>query len=288
MVFFKKNERAIAAEKWHQKMEKTYLDETESSVKRTLVILDDTRKNHPLVLRGMISHSKSTEIEILPHDSLYAIFRSCYPEKRMRTAILNFASFTHPGGGFLKGATAQEESLCGASNLYSILSRHKDFYKKNKRFKNYGLYVNAGLYIPDVCFFKKKVDYYAQTTCDVISCAAPNMRIADLHGIPENEELHAMIQRIDFVLGMGFIHGVDHLILGAFGCGAFQNNAIDVAKTFNILLHTKYENCFTKVTFAIPSDDNAMNYYVFKNHIKKDLIIDKMGGIGEFIKYRVQ
>ncbi|WP_155300735.1 TIGR02452 family protein [Deinococcus kurensis] len=38
-------------------------------------------------------------------------------------SVLNFPSTTTPGGGFLTGSTAQEESLCRASALYATLER---------------------------------------------------------------------------------------------------------------------------------------------------------------------
>src|SRR4051812_40037332 len=45
-----------------------------------------------------------------------------------RVAMLNFASAKSPGGGFLGGSQAQEESLARASALYPCLNGHMTYY----------------------------------------------------------------------------------------------------------------------------------------------------------------
>ncbi|KAL2148634.1 hypothetical protein VTH82DRAFT_2188 [Thermothelomyces myriococcoides] len=62
-----------------------------------------------------------------------------------RVAVLNMASERSPGGGWLKGATAQEEALCYRSTLAASLNR--DLY--------YPIEPRAGLYTPDVVVFRR-------------------------------------------------------------------------------------------------------------------------------------
>src|SRR5436309_3646440 len=69
-----------------------------------------------------------------------------------RPAALNFASAKHPGGGFLNGALAQEESLARSSGLYACLSGNAmyDFHQA----AGDPMYSNYVLYSPDVPVFR--------------------------------------------------------------------------------------------------------------------------------------
>jgi uncharacterized protein (TIGR02452 family) len=64
-----------------------------------------------------------------------------------------------------------------------------------------------------------------------------------------------MRTRIEKVLALSVLHGNDTLILGAWGCGVFQNDPAVIAQLFKDVLTTTFKNQFKKVVFAIYARD---------------------------------
>ncbi len=181
--------------------------------------------------------------------------------------VLNFASFTAPGGGFITGAMAQEESICYASTLYPVLKDFdRIFYKQNKLiYYNKGLYANRALYSQSILFGKQIINGDNYIKASVLSAAAPNRTQAKYKGkISEKENLDALTSRIEFVLDIMEKEHVAIPILGAFGCGVFGQDPKVVAKIFADTLKRK-DYHFKKVVFAIIAGaDNNTNYEAFK------------------------
>ena len=191
-------------------------------------------------------------------------FKENNPDKKV--GILNFASATNPGGGVTKGANAQEESLCRVSTLYQCLNSPvvmDGFYNPNRESGD-SLHTDTCIYTPDVAIIKsdRAVTLNKPVYVDVISCSAPNLRDkpsndynpGDKTRVSLNDEelLDLHIKRADQIFRVAIDNGINILIAGAFGCGAFKNNPRIVAKAF-ISITEKYIDYFDLVVYAIPT-----------------------------------
>ena len=253
-VWGRKEELSKKAISHTEEMKLKYADEIENCCKKTIIYGGNDFV--PAFKNGV----KDKEIIIEPLDSVAAIHK--YYLKSNKIAVLNFASYKNPGGKFLNGSAAQEEFLCHNSYLYNILSTFDDtYYEWNRNHKNRALYLNRGLYTPNVRFEFEESSSFA----DVITVAAPNYGAAKRYGKASYEEnLVALVSRINFVMDIISDNNVDTVILGAFGCGVFRQNPIDVATIFKMRL--KDTDGPKRIIFAIPPDKN---YEAFKKIFEK-------------------
>lgn len=167
----------------------------------------------------------------------------------LNPAALNFASATHPGGGFLSGARAQEEYLARSSCLYPCLlgnpmyayhaARHDPFYS------DYLLYSPQVPIIrgDDGALLEEPYGVSIITSAAVYAKGVPAERRKDISGV--------MAQRIRKVLAVGIKQGHDSLVLGAWGCGAFENDATEIAGLFRQALAIDFRGAYRRVVFAI-------------------------------------
>lgn len=178
-----------------------------------------------------------------------------------RVALLNFANPVEPGGGVLRGANAQEESLCRASNLYPCLTganaaAYYAFHQQEARANQALPGSDRLLYTPGVTFFKEESpegEVFARHwfRADVITCAAPFFPHPSL-ALPEDELLRLLTGRIANILEAAMANRCDALVLGAFGCGAFNNPPRVVAQAFRqVLGMPRYARAFREICFAI-------------------------------------
>lgn len=191
---------------------------------------------------------KSPKFIVDSFDSVTSIFNQSQHSDKI--AVLNFASFNNPGGGFIRGAMAQEEALCHASYLYNILSSMPEYYEKNTTMKNRGMYRNRAIYTPNVRFFKGN----NTVRVDVLTCAAPNKSLVyKYNNFTEEENTKALLSRIDFISEITDKHAPEIIILGAFGCGVFRNDPNEVA---NMFVRAFDKSAVKTVVFSIPDIKN--------------------------------
>lgn len=165
-------------------------------------------------------------------------------------AVLAFASFTNPGGGYIQGYLGQEATLCADSYLYNVLDKQRKWYGENRRRNiNCELYRNRALVVPAVRFDRKHVHAYA----DVIVAAAPNAKRArQEYRVSDDALLDALRDRIRFVLAICDELGREKLVLGAWGC---ENNGFDAEAVAELFRKELASGDFKvkQVFFAVPS-----------------------------------
>ena len=164
---------------------------------------------------------------------------------------LNFASAKNPGGGWLRGAQAQEEALCRASHLYACI-KGSPVHQLAKADANDCLYHDVAIFSPGVPVIKTATGRLIDTPCTAafITCPAPNAGEARKRGVSEPRIKAALKSRVLTVLAVAAAQGQRHLVLGSFGCGVFRNSVESVAVAFRdgLRQHTGH---FSSVTFAV-------------------------------------
>lgn len=261
-----KDNKEKAREQMHF-MEKNYFDCIKDSVNRTKTYAENW------ACLDWTRHNPSFQIPkyfLLDMDTIQVLFfiKKNLPDwDSSEVTILNFASFTSPGGKFIEGSNAQEECLCHASNLYNILKNFENEYYKDNRNAiaiNRQLYVDRALYTPDVLFHD--IDRKIFTTANVITCAAPFWEKAKEQGVTKIENDLVLSQRMNFIKEIAESNNTDILILGAWGCGVFGQNPKTVASFFNFIFSRP--SSIRTVVFAVPSFLNPDNYKAFDECIK--------------------
>ncbi len=186
-----------------------------------------------------------------------------------RVGVLNFASAKNPGGGFLGGAQAQEETLARSSGLYPCLTSQMEHYYEPNRNGTSLLYRDTAIASIDVPFFKNDAgQLLAQcVTATVVTAAAPNAgAIASNQPHIAPQVGPTLARRAAQVLQLFALLEVETLVLGAWGCGVFRNDPQQVARVFAELLLADgpYSRAFKTVTFAIPGvkDDTNRNAFL--------------------------
>ncbi|KAJ4174479.1 hypothetical protein NW754_004897 [Fusarium falciforme] len=225
--------------------------------------------------------SGTTTIKIVNDDSFNAAIdlASSKDPSSGRVAVLNMASNVSPGGGWLKGARAQEEALCYRSSLY--LSLHRRYYPWKQR---------MGVYSPDVVIIRSDqdsghkllmpdVDVENLPIVSVLSIAAlrtpPVARAAEkqpdgsyidrlVFANPTDRDMTKIKMRICLRMAARRNHGL--LVLGALGCGAFRNPPKEVAHCWlEVLQEPEFQGgWWEEVWFAVFDRRNEGNLEVFE------------------------
>lgn len=210
------------------------------------LVVDPSANPSPPIDSFTPLHRPDLKIRVLNSDSLAAAARvSSRPFINKRTTpacksksgtpnvcVLNMASASRPGGGFLDGANSQEEFLCARTTLYPSL--WDSFYP---------LPDVSAIYSPDALVFRNsevEADDLAKRDryfVDVLSSSMVRFSDAKAEGCSCgvsycDRHRDLVIRKMKGVLRVAQAKGAQKLVLGAWGCGASGNPVKEVAKAW--------------------------------------------------------
>ncbi len=167
--------------------------------------------------------------------------------------VLNFASAKNPGGGFLNGARAQEESLARCSALYASLETSGMY--AHHRARSDAMYTDWMIHSPAVPVFRDDESaalLEEPYLCAFLTTPAPNAGVVLQRDPSRRDEVNrVMTARVSRALAICAAQGHRHLVLGAWGCGVFANDPTVVATAFGAELDGAYAGVFDEVVFAV-------------------------------------
>ena len=227
------------------------LEEQKKAVKQTKLI---TPEEGERLIKKIVLEGKETEdIRVENISTVQAILE----EKKEAVGVLNFASAKNPGGGFLNGAKAQEESLAASGGLYQTLLTQPRYYEENRAY-NSMIYTDFAIYSKNVVFFRDERFQLIEkpVIAEVLTLPAVNMGQVRLKGEDIELAKEKMKNRMRLSLAIFANEGAKNLILGAYGCGVFRNDPKDVARWWKeLLLEEGYAKAFESILFAVYTKD---------------------------------
>lgn len=181
---------------------------------------------------------------------------------KKHVCILNMANAEHAGGGWLKGALAQEEALCYRScQSFKLKHRH------------YPIPDLGGIYSPFVVVIRKSLkdghglldlrDPDKLPVVSAINVAAirgPKVTNDDPPRYKNAVDRKIMKKKMRVILRIPAYNGHRRLILGAFGCGAFLNPKNDVADCWaEVLREAEFgSGWWESIIFAVLDDGGSL------------------------------
>ncbi len=189
---------------------------------------------------------------------------------KTKILVLNLANPVNPGGGVRRGARAQEEDLCRSSSLLLSLEcgHARKYYDYNKSLDTY-MGSDALMITPQVEIIRDETGELLDDTVivSVITCAAPMVSYGK-EGMTDAEYERMMYDRITGMLKCAAYRGYRDLVLGAWGCGAFENDAAVISDIFYRALKDldyngrREKDLFHRIDFAVL--DRTREQYNFK------------------------
>lgn len=192
--------------------------------------------------------------------------------------VLNMASAGNPGGGVLNGAGAQEEYLFRCSDYFRFLYQYACHFdcrqygiEPNKRHSYPFRNDSTGIFSHGVTIFRMNE---AKGYALIDAPWKVNFVAVAAHRLPYRTDkipsdlVPSTLERIRAIFRIAYNNGQRRLVLGALGCGAFNNPPRHMAQLFKkVIEEPEFQGLFREICFAVIEDHNSMNanYKAFRD-----------------------
>jgi len=237
-------------------------------------LLEGTQVNANAVLEEPMEprYADDTKIAVVKQDCLEAA-RVELGQGAEKLALLVLASPIEAGGGMEDGIQGQEEEVCRRSNLFDFMWDQSHFLAKESFYNlvdlqradekdpDYGsMHNNKMLHVPQVTVFRagKEQNYQMlEEPFEVGMLISSGLNRPRYHKVGEtwayirSQDSEQLQKLITAQLKAAYDGGYDTVILGAFGCGAFENPPELVASVYKEIIDQFFPKAFKRIVFAI-------------------------------------
>lgn len=223
--------------------------------------------NNKTIVADIYSKDLETRIVVVNQDCLEAAQEQV--ENHHKVVVVNFASHDNPGGNCDRGTDGQEEDLCYRSELAGFMqdqmlgvsTDRKQFYP----LEGHSECDDHLIHTPDVLVFRaSRANLYTfldkPFRVGVLTSAAPvnpTLRGREIVDYANEEDKERVKVLIITQLYAAYVKGYDTVILGAFGCGSYQNPPQAVAKLYKEVINSFFKKTFKQIIFAILDDSSS-------------------------------
>lgn len=219
----------------------------------------DYFKKHPELEQIAINNMKSWPVQecektviCMSGDTLDTT-RQLTKKYGVKCLVLNMASCKAFGGGYQKGRSAQEENIFRRTNAH-FTRISGGFYTKKESDAIQGFNGVFPTY-PLICIKGPEIGldgdgYEMLDDTDIFPFIEMRSAAVKAAYCSKTQAQNQMKKRIDTQFKTAIVGGYRHIVLGAFGCGAFRNDPEMVANLYLKALET-YKGNFELVAFPI-------------------------------------
>jgi len=208
------------------------------------------QNGQPVFVKKAVPESVECKISVIDSDSITTAYELAKANPGKKIAVLNFANHVRPALGAPIYNT-QEEDLMRRTALPRYLYNNLEDMKGLRHL--YPIEDTALLYSYDVEIIRdKKASIIPAAAIDIITAAAlrnPPKTANDEYA--RNEDRAVMTAKIKLIIESAIQGGVRILVLGAFGCGAFNCPLRETARIFYRVIR-EHAHYFDEIVFPIP------------------------------------